>query len=250
MRLSQRRRMINDAKIKAEHYLSCIIADSLADRYRMLKRELRRSNLRAKMYRSDGLYKDDLNDWQDWINDFTSSIENALAYVASFFTRVEDMFFAPAMIDQGMQPQAWNTDKVVQDYQERIGRQIKNIGEDTLSNVQQAVSNWYTTEQSLPDLIDTLSQWFDPSRAEAIATTEIGGVASEIAYQQMNYMGITRWQWDAFPDACPICDDLNGQTFDVEDTDAYPPAPHPRCKCGVLYLDDAGNPLSYGSGGV
>jgi hypothetical protein len=65
-----------------------------------------------------------------------------------------------------------------------------------------------------------------------IAATEMNNVASEVALDLMDQMGLTSWVWDSFEDwaVCDECDANHGQTF-MRDDD-MPPA-HPNCRCTV-----------------
>jgi len=181
--------------------------------------------LRKYIRKNGPLYKDD-NSWTEWEDEFEAVLEQALQDGVTGIGWVENAFW----VSRGKPAVDFDPVSVVQNYQTRIGRLIKNIPQQTRIDVQQMIADWYQTEEGLPELIADLGQFFNPARAEMIAATEMNNVASEIAYQQMGFFGITQWRWDAFNDwaVCDECADLNGQTFDVEDQDSYPPA-HPRC---------------------
>ncbi len=246
MRQSQRRRLLLQARDAGQERVSDVAYKLLSSQYKVLERELRRANLRKRLKKTDGLYKqNDAGKWQWFIDQFNKEVSEALAKEAANLMNIEDEFFAPS----GADPKAWNYEQIVEDYQSRIGRKIKRIGEDTLSDVQEAIANWYKTDKSLPQLIQDLEQYFSHYRAKMIAATEMNYLASEVSYQQMQYMGIERWLWDAFADACDICLDLqqqsNAQPFTLNDP-MPPDASHPNCRCGVLYANENGQPLTYG----
>ena len=240
LRMTQRRTIMTAARDKVEQRIQSMVSTALARRFAQLKRELRRGNLRKRLHKADNPLKGPNNDWQPWVDEFTAAL------LSEMMAGVDDLFAAENSFwtSGGQPPAVWNTQQVVDKYQSRIGRQIKNIGQDTLANTQQTIADWYTTEQTLPELIDTLSQWYSPARAEMIATTEATGLAAQVGGAMMEHFGITRWRWDAFPDACPDCLELNGQTFDQADTDSYPPN-HPNCRCGQYFLIDDDESLKF-----
>src|SRR5581483_4461686 len=226
MRETQRRRLLNSAVARAEKEVKTAVLRLLERRYKALKRELRRANLRKRLLKTDGILQKDDGGWQDWIDEFTNTVQETIAGVVKWVADVESRYWA----SRGKPVINFDPYKVVDDYQARIGRNIRDIPHDTLSDVQQAISDWYKTDKGLPELIDDLGQYFDENRASRIATTEMVNVTSEVAREQMLAYGITAWKWDAFNDSvtCPVCADLNGQTFSVDDLDAYPPN-HPNC---------------------
>lgn len=242
MRETQRRRLLNNAVARGEKEIKRAALRLLERRYKALKRELRRANLRKRLLKTDGILQKDDGGWQDWIDEFTNVVQETIAGVVKWVADVESRYWS----SRGKEPVQFDPYQVVNEYQSRIGRNIQDIPQDTLSDVQQAISDWYKTDKGLPDLIDDLEQYFDEGRAERIAATEMVNVTSEIAREQMNAYGITEWKWDAFNDrtTCEVCADLNGQTFSVDDLDAFPPN-HVNCRCSVLYATAEGEELYY-----
>lgn len=102
--------------------------------------------------------------------------------------------------------------------------------------------------RGLPNLIEALESTFGPSRAEAIATTEVTrifGEATKAAGRASDI--VTGFQWVTAADerVCPICRPLNGMIIPkAEDTWRHPepergavshPA-HVRCRCDLLMV--------------
>lgn len=65
------------------------------------------------------------------------------------------------------------------------------------------------------------------SRASIIARTELVRAQRKTFSLTMLDNGIKRWRWRCAPDACPVCQELNGQVFDSED--AVQDHPNGRC---------------------
>ena len=255
MRLVQRRRLIKKTRAAAEAKVAKVVYDQLQSRFRSLKRELRKGNLRKrlkKFYKSQALAKagqdqppaDPLQNpgmdpqaWQDWMDSFVDTLVEALEDGADEVGTVESEIWT----ERGYPKYTVTPQMVIDNYMARYGRQITDISDDTRDAVINTVEEWYNTNEGLPSLISSLTQHFDMTRAELIAATEMGYVSSEISYEMMIDFGINKWIWDAFDDwiTCPLCESLNGQVFNVEDK-MPPDASHPRCRCGVLFADDDG----------
>ena len=235
LRMTQRRAMVEKAKRSGEARIRRAIEPLFARRFAALKRELRRSNLRKRLAKFAGLYKDNGAEWEDWEEEFLAALTAAMEKTIDELFAAENEFWQ----SRGKSAKTWNPQEVLERYQTRVGRKIRNIPDETLEDVQAEISRWFGSEETLPDLINSLGKYFDPARAEMIAITEATALAAQTAYEMMNYFGIKRWRWDAILDAvvCPDCAERNGVTYDVEDNDNYPPA-HPRCRCGEYFLED------------
>lgn len=235
LRMTQRRAMVEKAKRAGEARIKRAIEPLFARRFAALKRELRRSNLRKRLGKSAGLYKDNGAEWANWEEEFLAALTEAMLKTIDELFAAENEFWT----SRGKEPMAWDSKAVIERYQTRIGRKIRDIPDGTLNDVQDEIARWFGSEETLPDLIDSLGQYFDPARAEMIAITEATALAAQAAYEMMNHFGIRRWRWDAILDAvvCPDCAERNGVTYDVEDSDNYPPA-HPRCRCGEYFLEE------------
>jgi len=237
LRMTQRRTMVDKSRRAGEGRITRTLSPLFARRFAALKRELRRANLRKRLTKADGLYKDNGADWAAWAQDFEDALSRAMMSVIDGLYKTENDFWQ----SRGKPPKTWDSRETLERYQTRIGRRIKDIADDTLKSVQDDIAKWYDSEDPLPDLIETLSQYFSTARAEAIAATEATGLASQVAYDMMNYFGIKKWRWDAILDwaVCAECAGVNGQTFDTEDNDAYPPL-HVSCRCGIFFLEEEG----------
>src|SRR5258707_9514822 len=92
---------------------------------------------------------------------------------------------------RGYSPLQFDPDLSVQAYQDRIGRKIVNIPEDTMAGVQGAVATWYQNDEPFQGLMDDLGQWFDEGRAELIARQEVGNLMSQITMDAMGFYGFS-----------------------------------------------------------
>lgn len=240
MKHVQRRRLLDKARRKGEAHIVDVIAPMLDRRFKWLKRDLRRQNLRKRLAKNNGaLVKADDEDWDSWGDAFSEALQSALVDSVVFVEGVESDYFSSIGYDVvGLDPR-----QVVEAYQERVGLQITHISDDTLAAVQEQITAWFQTDAALPELISSLEALFSPYRAELIATTEMGFIASQVALEQMKNLGIEGWWWDAIMDGatCDICSGLmieqnSGKPFEIGD--AMPPdASHPHCRCGVLYAE-------------
>lgn len=236
MKAVQRRRLIDRQRTKAEGAIVSAISPILERRFKWLKRDLRKQNLRKRLQKTSGmLAKQGDEDWDAWISAFGDSLASAISAGVDGIAGVESEFFTSRGLGE---PTGFSSDAVVDEYQERIGRKITNIGEDTLSKTQDIIAEWYKTDKTLPELIESLSEsgLYGVDRAKLIAETEMGFVASQVSLDMMDEYGIDQWFWDAILDAatCPFCGEQHGKLFNVGD--AMPPdASHPGCRCGTLY---------------
>jgi hypothetical protein len=194
-------------------------------RFKAVKRDLRRSNLKKRLAKTQGLYKDGVQDWQEWTAAFSTLLSQAIEEGIASMYDVENEFWR----SYGQAPTTYAPTEVLHAYEDRIGRQIKNIADDTLADTQQAISEWYLTDQGLPELLDQLEQYYSPARAELIGYTEMSGVASQVALDVMTQYNVPKWLWDAGGEACPECQDLQANNPYVPGDPMPPDASHPHC---------------------
>ncbi len=246
MRETTRRNLINRARNAGEKVAAARIATLLRKRYSVLKRELRRGNLRktlAKSRRDTGeLYKADDESWNDWIISFTAELQDVLAPIAVDVYGAETKYW----LSRELRPAQVNPQKILDDYQRRTGRQIEDIAQDTQRAVIDEVQKWYNTDAGLPELIDALGQWFNESRAELIARTEAAYISSEVSRGLYDQFGIQYWIWDLSDEPCPVCIAL-AKNNPYKMGDPMPPeASHPNCLCGTVPSTADGDILVYG----
>jgi hypothetical protein len=270
IRLTQRRQKLKAAKKKAAERVKAKILPVMRSQYKRLERFLRRSNLRKRLnkikvpdpenlnitvdmvalYKVEQLFKapsppkSDKDEWDTWKKALL------IALLLGLFASVDDIGQVENDIweSRGYDPLTFDPQQIIEDYQMRIGRNLDDIGSDTLARVQSAIADWYMGEESLPELLDDLDRFFDEARAEAIAATEVGNMTSQIFLQEMLSNGWTEWYWDALgenPCTKPIqllnqiydgCLDLNGRKFKVG-TPMPPDAAHPNCQCIPMPAD-------------
>lgn len=257
MRETQRRKLIRKAQGRGEREAATNIHQLLDQRYKVLKRELRRANLRKRLKKTvtpnfgnidelinrtiekqmqqidDALFKAD-GGWLGWIESFANGIKNALSNIVSGVFGVEEEYW----LNRGEHLDPVDPLDVIDAYEARTGRQIRNIGEDTKNNVLREIADWYNTTESLPELIARLGQYFSESRAEMIARTESAFISSQVSLNAMQQFGIDQWNFDLAPDEgpypCPQCIDYAARNPHGI-SDQFPPL-HPNDRCGIVYV--------------
>ena len=233
------RRLAQKAKAAGVAVVADTATTLFDKRFKAVKRDLRRANLKKRLAKTQGLYKDDVGDWNEWISAFTTALEDAIEGGIETMYDIENEMWR----SYGQQPVEYAPVEVLRAYESRIGRLIKNIGVDTLSSTQRAISDWYLTDQGLPQLIDQLEQYYSPARAELIAYTEMSGVASQVALDVMTQYNVPKWLWDAGGEACPECQALQAGNPYVPGDPMPPDASHPHCLCSVVYADANGEAI-------
>ncbi len=120
------------------------------------------------------------------------------------------------------------------------GELIRQIDDVTTRGVQQAVARWIENGEPLESLINDLEIYFNRTRAEMIATTELTNSfakANEIAYRESGVCQGMKWRTSMDERRCPTCAPLEGQTRKFGEEFApgvMRPAAHPRCRCWVV----------------
>lgn len=110
---------------------------------------------------------------------------------------------------------------------------IKGITDVTRESTQKAIADWLQSGSPLPALEAALTPIYGQSRAERIAITETTRVIAEgnqQAWQSTGLVEDVQWMTANDEKVCPICGELDGQTFPLNDIS--PPA-HPQCRCWV-----------------
>jgi SPP1 gp7 family putative phage head morphogenesis protein len=92
-----------------------------------------------------------------------------------------------------------------------------------------------------PGVIAAIEPLFGEKRAQLIGVTETTRLFGRGAQATFTAAGVRTWVWQTDEDdsVCPICDDLDGQEFPMEDD--FDPA-HPGCRCFPLPTDDGAGP--------
>ncbi len=250
MRETQRRRLLTSARRQALPIATAAIYRLLDRRYKEVKRDLRRANLRKRLARNvrqggQVLRKDDM-DWQQWAEEFSGDIEDALAPLAEGIWNAEEKYW----LSRSARPAPVDPMEIVRAYELRTGRQISGIADDTQAEVMDMITAWYNTDAGMPELIDQLGSVFSEARAEMIARTEASYISSQVSIEMMGQFGIKYWNWDLGDEVggypCEIClamADSNPHTLD----DPMPPdASHPNCRCGIVYATEEGDEFIYG----
>lgn len=242
MRETVRKRLIQRTLDTAEPKVAAVIFASLDHRRKQLNRELRkgyslRDRLQKTFIATGSLFKAEDNErWQDWINSFTLDTKSSLNQVVFGVYDTEGKYWQ----SRGNVLDPLDADYIISAYEQRTGKWIKNIGEDTESNVLYDITDWYNSNQSLPELITKLEQYFTPERAATIARTESANIASQIALESMKQFGIAHFNVDVAPEnglyPCVDCiTQADANPHSIGDT--MPPY-HPSCRCGIVYVTD------------
>lgn len=90
------------------------------------------------------------------------------------------------------------------------------------------------------DIRDLFEETYE-GRAKNIAITETGNIVSEATLNSYKEMGVEEKEWGAEPDACELCEFLDGQIVKVgenfvddEGWQGERPLRHPSCRCFLL----------------
>lgn len=142
--------------------------------------------------------------------------------------------------------------KATKDTKDFIKKEIGNIIEEVYKGSTLSQKVWINTNEQIRILqrglektliyADDSKKWrFELNKflinnnadfnSRRLAITEISRVQNEVLYQSFKKEGIEKYVWLAEDGACPICEDLNGQVFDIDD-DIKPPE-HPFCRCSI-----------------
>jgi hypothetical protein len=270
IRLSERRSRIIATKKKELEKVRAAIEPVLEERRKWLSRELRGGgNLRKRLTKiqaptklSSGeaaLYKvkrllpvagnppknpppvnqpHNLNEDHKWRDRFIAALIAALLLAGASFVDLENLIWT----SRGMPNVDVDVEAAVRAYQDRIGRRISNIADDTMLDVQKAISDWYVSGEDFSSLMKKLETIFGPKRAERIARQEINNLNSQIALEFMRKYGVEDWVWDAMGEnpcmqelyisghSYAGCRELNGKRFSVG-APMPPDAAHVNCEC-------------------
>src|SRR5574337_55300 len=238
LRQTQRRRRLKTVLSTQEQIVARDVAILLDKQYKALKRDLRRANFRKRAIHAQ--INGDLSkavglDWHAWMENFTASLKDTLGQAVDVLHQVERWFWRDYDVDLGTLDPA----VVIRAYEARAGRQITDIADDTRNKVLHEITDWYNDpEQTLPDLIEKLGQYFSPERAESIARTETSHIASQVARDTMEQLNLDHFNVDlaaeegGFP--CTFCIAQAAANPHLL-SDDMPPY-HVLCRCNVAYV--------------
>lgn len=117
------------------------------------------------------------------------------------------------------------------------------LTENTVSGVQDAVTNWIEQGGALSDLTDAINELIDdPVRAETIAQTESTRAFAAGNKTAWRAAGVPQFTFHTVEDSivCTICEANDGQVFDMDDADNTPPI-HVRCRCYIQPMTEEGD---------
>lgn len=259
IRLTQRRKMIEEARRKAQSAVAASILPTMQSQRKKLEHFLRRATLRKRLNKIrvdetqgnislrkvEELFSGGQNEtpnkeaWKEWERVLIAILLLSLINNADDLSEVETSVWT----SRGYPQVTFDGRQLVDDYQLRTGNSLNNIGSTTLKVVQEIIANWYEKDLPFSDLMNSLEYWFSESRANAIADTEVGNLMSEVTFSMMNAYGWSNWVWDhrGEDEPCrnPIgirgksyqgCWELNGKVFRLGEP-MPPAAAHPRCHC-------------------
>lgn len=248
MREVQRRQLLKQARARTVPVAAAKIHTLLDRRFKVLKRELRRAGLRkrlAKNLKAGSLFKqEDEAGWQAWIDEFDGATREALTFVVGGMWDAETRYWDT----RNARPDPVPEDQIIRDYEARTGRQIKNIGEDTKADTLKTISDWFNTDESIPELIDKLAPIFGPDRAETIADTETSFISSQVSDEMYRQFGVGFFNVDRDPFIGPACEEICQPMIDGNPHrvgDEMPPF-HPNCLDGTVPADENGDEFIFG----
>lgn len=114
---------------------------------------------------------------------------------------------------------------------------VTGINDTTRRGLQQAIGDYFTQPTTLGALRTQLERWYNPVRADMIATTEVTRAATQGELETVRQIGEQGlrlkpvWQTNNDELVCPICGPRHNQ--EIKDGQ-YPPA-HPRCRCWTTH---------------
>ena len=228
MRLTQRRKLVRKAADKGIDILKERVQGALSKWWRSLYKKLQ-----TIKKADDANVNNDDAWWQQQMDDFANELTDAMVEAATLVGKAEVDFWKTRGHEVG-----FDYMDIVKAYQNRIGRKITRIGEDTRADTAAKITEWYSTDAGLPDLVDQLKAEFGERRAELIAQTEMTGLTSQFTFELMGQLDQTDWTWEDVEDnfVCPLCSDLHGTRF-TKDDPMPPDASHPGCRCAAAIAD-------------
>jgi len=116
---------------------------------------------------------------------------------------------------------------------------VKGVNDHTRAALQDAVSGYYESGQTIGELEEQISGLFGPVRAEMIAVTEVTrasvqgerAIANELRNEGIDMIPVWQTNNDEIVQECPICWPRHNQPI----TDDFFPPGHPRCRCWVTH---------------
>lgn len=123
-----------------------------------------------------------------------------------------------------------------------------DLNDTTQASIKSAIQTSLALGESRDELANRIDDIINnPYRSTMIAQTESVRAFNSGRLAVAKDMGYGFKTWEAVPDACPYCDDLDGTSISVDDTfesdlgDVDQPPLHPNCRCGVKITKDDPN---------
>lgn len=119
---------------------------------------------------------------------------------------------------------------------------LKFLTIDMQDRLSDTLKEGYRLGEGITDLRDRLVEVLDVEKGEAArdARTMTNEVYNQAHMQRYKEAGVPGVQFSAAKgeNTCPVCRDLNGTVWAIDDPDIVRPPVHPSCKCRLLaYLD-------------
>lgn len=248
MRETERRRLLERTRNRVIPEAAAKIHTLLDKRFKVIKRQLRAAHLKKRNDRlmgRDGLVKaDDLN-WQEWEDQFEEELTDALTFVVGGIWDAETKYWKTRKAN----PSPVSAQDIINAYQRRTGKQIKQVADDTEAWTMETIQEWYRTDESLPELIARLEPFFDEARATTIARTETSFISSEVSSTMYNQFGVQYFNVDRDPRLGPACEEHCQPMIDTNPHPIGDPMPpyHPNCWDGTVPADEDGNEFIFGA---
>lgn len=175
---------------------------------------------------------------QPWTNKYIQSayqkgIANAGAKLRGGGAKVEERWITSAF------NRPIHADRVAQIYT-RVYRDLEGITKEMDKRISQTLALGLAEGRSPRELARDLRREVDGigiTRARTLARTEVVAAHSEAnlsAYQEAGVRGVdVEVEWSTDSDPCPICEELSGKTYTIDEARGLLPA-HPNCQCAWI----------------
>lgn len=217
-----------------------IVFQMLKGRGKWVKRNLRRSNLKRRMDKVDGIvFPEDDADWNAWGTAFASALAMALVPAVNEIYDLEGFYMASHNMTRRVST-TLNPAETVTRYQVRNQRNLTSISDRIRRDVNNTIQNWRDGGHDFTTLMSLMDDIFSQNAADLISNTEVGNATTQASLDMIGQYGLTLFRWDATLDmaTCSYCKDMNGQVLGVYDP--FPPDDsHPGCRCIATPVMDA-----------
>lgn len=202
------------------------------------------------LFQSAGSPTENEEEWNAWKKALLIALLLGLFQATEDLAEVENLFW----LSRGREELTYDAETLILAYQLRTGRPLESIALATFLAIERLIREWYVSEDTFSQLLTQLNRYFNETRIQTIAKTEVGNLLAQMVAQQMVSYGLNNWYWDAMgEDPCKNdihirgiiyegCSDLNGRHFVLGDP-MPPDAAHPNCQCLPTIREDLRKPI-------